>query len=198
MTAALRTCEITDRRSADPRSPCDPADLAGLTTLVGAYRAQSVLVFPHFDRLGTSSLKQTVEVLGEPLKISTWSQFYKLAGPPVFARFTGAVLSFYLAGCAQGYFAARWSPAAATPAPTPTAPVARAAPKAAPHAATVASAPAAGRRPVPAAAAAPADRPIATVGAPSSEGATPATPVLSFEEYQRRRAAKAGAAAAGG
>ena len=83
MTAALRTCEITDRRSADPRSPCDPADLAGLTTLVGAYRAQSVLVFPHFDRLGTSSLKQTVEVLGEPLKISTWSQFYKLAGPPV-------------------------------------------------------------------------------------------------------------------
>ena len=198
MTAALRTCDPPIGARPIPRSPCDPADLAGLTTLVGAYRAQSVLVFPHFDRLGTSSLKKTVEVLGEPLKISTWSQFYKLAGPPVFARFTGAVLSFYLAGCAQGYFAARWSPAAATTAPTPTATVARAAPKAAPHAATVASAPAAGRRPVPVAAAAPADRPIATVGAPSSAGAAPATPVLSFEEYQRRRAAKAGAAAAGG
>ena len=157
-----------------------------------------MLVFPHFDRLGTDSLKKTVEALGEPLKVSTWSQFYKLAGPPVFARCTGAALSFYLAGCAQGILARRWSPAAATTAPTPTATVARAAPKPAPRAATIAPAPAAGRRPVPVAAAAPADRPIATVGAPSSEGATPATPELSFEEYQRRRAAKGAAAAAGG
>jgi len=105
----------------------------------------------------------------------------------VFARCTGVVLSFYLAGCAQGFFAGRWSPAAAATAPTATATVVRAAPKAAPHVATIASAPAAGRRPAPVAAAAPADRPIATAGAPSSEGATP---TLSFEEFQRRRAAK--------
>ena len=173
-----------------PCSPRAPADLAGLTTLVGAYRAQSVLVFPHFDRLGTTSLKRSVEVLGEPLKLSTWSQFYKLAGPPVFARCTGVVLSFYLAGCAQGFFAGRWSPAAAATVPTAIATVSRAAPKAAPHVATVAPAPAAGRRPAPVAAAAPADRPLATVGAQRSEEVTPA---ISFEEFQRRRAAKAAA-----
>ncbi len=150
-----------------------------------------MLVFPHFDRLGTTSLKRTVEVLGEPLKLSTWSQFYKLAGPPVFARCTGVVLSFYLAGCAQGFFAGRWSPAAAATASPAAATVVRAAPKAAPHVATIASAPAAGRRPAPlAAAAAPADRPLATVGAPSSEEAMPA---LSFEEFQRRRATKVAA-----
>ena len=149
-----------------------------------------MLVFPHFDRLGTTSLKRTVEVLGEPLKLSTWSQFYKLAGPPVFARCTGVVLSFYLAGCAQGFFAGRWSPAAAATVPTATATVSRAAPKAAPHVATIAPAPAAGRRPAPVAAAAPADRPLATVGAPSSEEAMPA---LSFEEFQRRRATKVAA-----
>ena len=145
--------------------------LAGLTTLLGAYRAQSLLVFPHFDTLGTSTWKKTADVLGEPLKVccpksnidtrrqpaqitrhgapnstatqrhssstaaqrysstaaqrpgrlaqvSTWSQFYKLAGPPVLARCAGVVVSFYLAGCAQGFFAQRLSPLSAAPAPT--------------------------------------------------------------------------------
>ena len=64
--------------------------LAGLTTLLGAYRAQSLLVFPHFDALGTTSLKQTVEVLGEPLKVrhsrhtgsweQTWEQTERVFG----------------------------------------------------------------------------------------------------------------------
>ena len=56
---------------------------SGLAALVGAYRAQSLLVFRHFDAAGAESWRNTVDALGEPLKVQTWSQFYKLAGPPV-------------------------------------------------------------------------------------------------------------------
>ena len=92
--------------------------LTGLATLFGSYRVQSLVVFPHFDALGTTSWKTSVNAMGEPLKIQTWAQFYKLAGPPVVSRAVGVILSFYAAGVAQGYFAQRWSgPAAAVPMP---------------------------------------------------------------------------------
>ena len=38
--------------------------------------------------------------LGEPLKIQTWRQFYRAAGPPVFARVAALCASFYIAGAA--------------------------------------------------------------------------------------------------
>ena len=81
----------------------------GLAALFGAYQTQRVLVFRHFDALGTGSWKQTVDVLGEPLKVSTWAQFYKLAGPPVLARVSGLIVSFYVAGWVQGAVAQKWN-----------------------------------------------------------------------------------------
>ena len=82
----------------------------GIAALFGAYQTQRVLVFRYFDAMGTGSWKQTVDVLGEPLKVSTWTQFYKLAGPPVLARAAGLIVSFYIAGVAQGAVAQKWNP----------------------------------------------------------------------------------------
>ena len=51
--------------------------------------------------------KKGTESLGEPLKIQTWRQFYRAAGPPVFARTAALIASFYVAGVAHAMVTAR-------------------------------------------------------------------------------------------
>ena len=84
--------------------------LTGMVSGIAAYNVQLQLLVRHFDEGGVLSLdwKRGTESLGEPLKIKTWTQFYRAAGPPVFAR-TGALLaSFYCAGRASAWAASRW------------------------------------------------------------------------------------------
>eukprot|EP00873_Tetraselmis_striata_P027693 jgi/Tetstr1/447957/TSEL_035262.t1 len=79
---------------------------ASATALWAAYKAQHRLVIHHFDEGGkwAYGYKRGVESLGEPLQIKTWGQFYKAAGPPVFAR-TGAIIaSCFAAGAAHAAF----------------------------------------------------------------------------------------------
>ena len=160
----------------------------GIAALVGAYKAQSVLIFRHFDALGTASWRQTADVLGEPLKVQTWRQFYKLAGPPVLARTAGVVVSFYCAGLAQGYAAHRWNP------PAPEQPVrVTALPRAAGGGGAKAGAASASAGAVPAAAVSPAG-PGPVKAAPGPVKAAPRRD-LTFDEFQRELAAEKGAAA---
>ena len=58
-----------------------------------------------FDEGGAMSLEKASQNLGEPLKISTWGQFYRGAGPPVFARVGGIVTCFFVAGATQALVA---------------------------------------------------------------------------------------------
>eukprot|EP00966_Prymnesium_polylepis_P084546 1957444-Prymnesium_polylepis.1 len=69
---------------------------------IAAYNAQRALLVRHFDEGGVLSLnwKKGTDSLGEPLKIQTWRQFYRAAGPPVFARVAALCASFYVAGAA--------------------------------------------------------------------------------------------------
>ena len=54
--------------------------------------------------------KKGTESLGEPLKIKTWGQFYRAAGPPVFARTAALVAAFYISGCVHSWVAYRLNP----------------------------------------------------------------------------------------
>ena len=81
---------------------------ASAATLVGSFAVQLKLLMPAFDEGGSLSLnwKKGVESLGQPLKIETWGQFYRAAGPPIFARTAALIVSFYIAGNAYGWAAA--------------------------------------------------------------------------------------------
>ena len=74
--------------------------------------AQLRFVVSHFDEGGALSLnwKKTTDSLGEPLKIKTWTQFYRAAGPPVFARTAAIVASCYAAGAMHAWVVARSLP----------------------------------------------------------------------------------------
>ena len=86
--------------------------VAGITSLAGAYQLQRMLFVRQFDEGGAFSidLKKTTEILGEPLKIQTWGQFYRATGPPVFARVGALLVAFYVAGELQTRVANRLSP----------------------------------------------------------------------------------------
>ena len=82
-------------------------------SVVGAYQLQRhLLVRPLFDEGGSLSLdwKQGAETLGEPLKIKTWTQFYRAAGPPVFARTVALVMAFYVSGHVHAWVAHKLAP----------------------------------------------------------------------------------------
>ena len=85
------------------------ATSASVASLPLTYFAQLRFVCSHFDEGGSLSLdwKKGVDNLGEPLKIKTWTQFYRAAGPPVFSRTAAIILSFYCAGQLHGWVAAR-------------------------------------------------------------------------------------------
>ncbi|KAL1512206.1 hypothetical protein AB1Y20_005470 [Prymnesium parvum] len=82
--------------------PPHSAFSAGITiaTVVATYQVQQKLLVSQFDEGGRFSLdwKRGTESLGEPLKIQTWRQFYRAAGPPVFARTAALAGSFFVAG----------------------------------------------------------------------------------------------------
>ena len=86
------------------------SNCTGLFSGIAAYNAQLTLLVRHFDEGGALSLnwKRGTESLGEPLKIQTWTQFYRAAGPPVFARTAALLASFYCAGYAACAAASRW------------------------------------------------------------------------------------------
>ena len=89
------------------------ANVSSAVSLVGAYLLQrSVIVRPLFDEGGALALdwKKGTESLGEPLKIKTWTQFYRAAGPPVFARTMALVLAFYVSGSVHAWTAAKLDP----------------------------------------------------------------------------------------
>lgn len=88
------------------------AGSASLLTIPLAYAAQLRFVVTHFDEGGALSLnwKKTTDSLGEPLKIKTWTQFYRAAGPPVFARTAAIVASCYAAGAMHAWVVARSLP----------------------------------------------------------------------------------------
>ena len=83
------------------------ANIASVVSMVGAYIVQRSTVVRLFDEGGSLALdwKKGTETLGEPLKIKTWTHFYKAAGPPVFARVAALVAAFYISGCVHGYVA---------------------------------------------------------------------------------------------
>uniref|UniRef100_A0A7S2H4A5 Uncharacterized protein n=1 Tax=Haptolina brevifila TaxID=156173 RepID=A0A7S2H4A5_9EUKA len=85
------------------------ASSMAIASLVATYSVQRRLLAPHFDEGGALSLswKKGTESLGEPLKIQTWRQFYRAAGPPVFARLGFLLSAFYVAGGVQAWIAAR-------------------------------------------------------------------------------------------
>ena len=67
---------------------------------------------PLFDEGGMLALdwKKGTESLGEPLKIKTWGQFYRAAGPPVFARTAALIMAFYVSGSVHALVAAKLDP----------------------------------------------------------------------------------------
>ena len=73
---------------------------SGFAAMIAAYQAQKALLVRHFDEGGALALdwKRGAESLGEPLKINTWGQFYRAAGPPVIARGAALMASVYIAG----------------------------------------------------------------------------------------------------
>jgi len=85
------------------------ANAASLASVAVTYEVQRRVVVSHFDEGGALSLnwKKGTESLGEPLKIQTWTQFYRAMGPPVFARTAAFVASFYVAGYVHGWVCAR-------------------------------------------------------------------------------------------
>ena len=94
------------------------ANAASALSVIGAYQFQRhVLVRPLFDEGGALALdwKKGTESLGEPLKIKTWNQFYKAAGPPVFARVAAIVVAFYVSGSVHAWVACKLNP----PSPPP-------------------------------------------------------------------------------
>mmetsp|Transcript_36619 Transcript_36619/g.65534 ORF Transcript_36619/g.65534 Transcript_36619/m.65534 type:complete len:132 (-) Transcript_36619:68-463(-) len=76
---------------------------ASAASLWAAYRAQHRLLIHHFDEGGKYAYgyRKGVESLGEPLQIKTWGQFYRAAGPPVFARTAAIISSCFVAGAAH-------------------------------------------------------------------------------------------------
>jgi len=74
---------------------------AALAGALVSWRAFGV-VAKRFDEGGAWALdwKKGTESLGEPLKIKTWGQFYKAAGPPAFARTAALIGSCFIAGAA--------------------------------------------------------------------------------------------------
>ena len=89
------------------------ANVVSAVSVVGAYMLQrNVLVRPLFDEGGALALdwKKGTESLGEPLKIKTWTQFYRAAGPPVFARTAAIIAAFYAAGGVHAWAAAKINP----------------------------------------------------------------------------------------
>ena len=113
-------CESMARSVGRATAGSITANVASAVSVVGAFMLQrSLLVRPLFDEGGSLALnwKKGTDTLGEPLKIKTWTQFYRAAGPPVFARTAAIVVAFYAAGNVHALVAARINPPPPPPPP---------------------------------------------------------------------------------
>eukprot|EP00240_Pyramimonas_obovata_P012241 CAMPEP_0118925080 /NCGR_PEP_ID=MMETSP1169-20130426/3004_1 /TAXON_ID=36882 /ORGANISM="Pyramimonas obovata, Strain CCMP722" /LENGTH=137 /DNA_ID=CAMNT_0006866279 /DNA_START=137 /DNA_END=550 /DNA_ORIENTATION=- len=99
-SAAMSTLELQT-----PLKSSFAAYAAGAAGMAASWKCQSKIIFPLFEEGGAMSLEQASQKLGEPLRISTWRDFYRCTGPPVFARVGGVVTSFFIAGASQALVA---------------------------------------------------------------------------------------------
>lgn len=88
-------------RGREPGASTAYSSLAGLGALALAYQAQVVAFVTPLS----AGWKPSSSDLGEPLKISTWRQFYRSSGPPVLGRVAALVSSCYVAGAAAAWWA---------------------------------------------------------------------------------------------
>ena len=86
------------------------ATVAGLGAGWCAWKVQRAALVPLFDEGGAMSynLAHLSDKMGQPLKIASWKDFYRSAGPPVMARTGAAMASFFVAGAAQALVSARY------------------------------------------------------------------------------------------
>ena len=79
------------------------ANVASLGAAYASWKVQSRVVVPLFDEGGSFSwnLESMSKKMGEPLKINTWRDFYRSAGPPMAARTVAVMMSFFVAGAAN-------------------------------------------------------------------------------------------------
>jgi hypothetical protein len=86
-----------------------PSSLAavggGVLAAAATWSAQSRVVFPLVDEGGPLSLAKVSSTLGEPLKIRTWREFYRSAGPPTATRCVALGAAFFAGGAASGAIA---------------------------------------------------------------------------------------------
>ena len=74
----------------------------GVLAAAATWSAQSRVLFPLVDEGGTLSLAKVSSTLGEPLKIKTWREFYRSAGPPTATRCAALGVAFFAGGAASG------------------------------------------------------------------------------------------------
>ena len=89
--------------------PDPPSSLAamggGVLAAAAMWSAQSRLAFPLVDEGGPLSLAKVSSTLGQPLKIRTWREFYRSAGPPTAVRCGALGVAFFAGGAASGTIA---------------------------------------------------------------------------------------------
>ena len=89
--------------------PDPPSSLAamggGVLAAAAMWSAQSRLAFPLVDEGGPLSLAKVSSTLGQPLKIRTWREFYRSAGPPTAMRCSALGVAFFAGGAASGAIA---------------------------------------------------------------------------------------------
>mmetsp|Transcript_10093 Transcript_10093/g.24875 ORF Transcript_10093/g.24875 Transcript_10093/m.24875 type:complete len:142 (-) Transcript_10093:20-445(-) len=90
-----------------PPAPSSVANAVGIGAIYASWKVTNRLVVPVFDEGGSLSynLEKMSQKFGEPLKITSWRDFYRSAGPPMLARTGAVVASFFVAGVAQAVVA---------------------------------------------------------------------------------------------
>jgi hypothetical protein len=101
-----------NRIATDAAASSFSANAASALAVPLAYAVQLRLIVTHFDHGGALALdwKKGTQSLGEPLKINTWTQFYRATGPPVIARTAAVIASFYIAGNVHAWVTVRNNP----------------------------------------------------------------------------------------
>ena len=77
-----------------------------IVSMVECVHGAAFSVVRLFDEGGSLiGLEKGTETLGEPLKIKTWTHFYKRQGSQSSAAVAALVAAFYISGCVHGYVA---------------------------------------------------------------------------------------------
>ena len=81
----------------------------GVLAAAATWSVQRRVAFPLVDEGGPLSLAKVSSTLGEPLKISTWREFYRSAGPPTAARCGALGVAFFAGGARAARSRDRWT-----------------------------------------------------------------------------------------